>query len=142
MNAAVNAASGPEAGCVVRGGTPYLSPQGTLYTPGVSAQAVGSKALFLGVVTLQPGARTKAHIHERHESAFYVLSGSDIELWSGAHLQHRCAAQPGDYLFIPAGVAHVAVNRGDVPAVFVGARNEPTASESACMTPQLDALVP
>jgi uncharacterized RmlC-like cupin family protein len=50
--------------------------------------------------------------------------------------------RPGDYLYIPANVLHVAVNRGSEPAVFLGARNEPTAQESVVMHPEMDANVP
>jgi len=53
-----------------------------------------------------------------------------VELWSGEQLEHREVARPGDFLFIPANVPHVAVNRGATPAVFVGVRDEPTAQES------------
>jgi hypothetical protein len=88
------------------------------------------------------GKRTKAHVHEQHESAFYFLSGDEIELWIGARLQHCEKARPGDYLFILANVPHVAVNRGSQPAVFVGARNEATAQESVIMHPELDSAVP
>lgn len=127
---------------VVRGGQPFRSAQGTVYAPGISGETVGSRSLFLGIVTLPPGERTRAHVHERHESAFYVLSGNDIELLSGEHLEHRQVAQQGDYLFIPPNVAHVAVNRSTTqPAVFVGARNEPSAMESVRMRPELDAAV-
>jgi uncharacterized RmlC-like cupin family protein len=140
---AMNATHDTAAARVVHGSEPYRSPQGTVYAPGISSQTAGSNTLFLGMVTLPPGERTKAHIHERHESAFYVLSGPEVELWSGPLLQHRTLAHAGDYLFIPPGVPHVAVNRSATePAVFIGARNEPTASESVLMTPQLDARVP
>jgi len=44
-------------------------------------------------------------------------------------------------MFIPAGIPHVAVNRGSAAAVFVGARNEPTAQESVIMHPELDGAV-
>lgn len=119
------------------------SPQGSIYAPGVSAQSAGSQHLFLGVVTLPPGERTRAHVHEEHESAFYVLSGDDIELWSGERLEHCEHARAGDYLYIPPMVPHVAVNRSrTTPAVFVGARNEPTAMESVAMRPELDRCVP
>lgn len=127
---------------VVRGGQPFRSQQGTVYAPGINAETVGARTLFLGLVTLPPGERTRAHVHELHESAFYVLSGSDIELWSGANLEHREVAGPGDYLFIPPNVPHVAVNRSKTqPAVFVGARNEPSAVECVRMRPELDAVV-
>lgn len=129
-------------GLVVRGGEPYRSPQGTVYEPGISAQTAAAKVLFLGIVTLAPGQRTLAHVHESHESAFYLLSGPEVELWSGEQLEHLAVARPGDYLFIPPNVAHVAVNRSKTqPAVFVGVRNEPTAVESVRMRPELDAKV-
>ena len=70
------------------------------------------------------------------------LSGEELELWTGDQLQHCEKAHPGDYMFIPARVPHVAVNRGSVPAVVVGARNEPTAQESVIMHPELDSAVP
>jgi uncharacterized RmlC-like cupin family protein len=127
---------------VVHGSAAHTSAQGSRYAPGISAQTVGSASLFLGKVTLPPGERTKAHVHPRHESAHYMLSGEEVELWTGERLEHRHVARPGDYLFIPAGMPHVAVNRGRVPAVFVGARNEPTAQESVELLPALDALVP
>jgi uncharacterized RmlC-like cupin family protein len=128
--------------CVVHESRSYKSQQGSLYTPAISAETVGAKSLFFGIVTIPPGERTKAHVHEFHESAFYVLSGEDIELWSGEALEHREVARAGDYLFIPANVPHVAVNRGATEAVFVGARNEPTAQESVVMRPELDRRVP
>ena len=82
-------------------------------------------------------------MHEHHESAFFVLSGSDIELWSGERLENCATAQQGDYLFIPRNVPHVAVNRSATqPAVFFGVRDDPTAQESVVMRPELDGRVP
>lgn len=127
---------------VVHGVQPYRSEQGSVYTPAISAETVGAKRLFFGIVTIPIGERTKAHLHQFHESAFYVLSGENIELWSGEALEHCEVANAGDYLFIPANVPHVAVNRGTSGAVFVGARNEPTARESVVMRPELDSYVP
>lgn len=129
-------------GCVVQGADSYVSKQGSIYAPGISAETVGSKAVFLGIVTIAPECRTKAHLHEFHESAFYMMSGDAVELCTGSRLEHRETAHAGDYLFIPAQVPHVAVNRGKSPAVFIGVRNEATAQESVVMLPALDALVP
>ncbi len=130
-------------GRVVRGGESYEGKQGLDYTPGISADSVGSRALWVGSVTLPPnGGRTKAHLHEDHESAFYMISGDEAELWSGEQLEHREVARPGDYVYIPAGVPHVAVNRSEVPAVFVGARTDPNEQESVVMRPELDERVP
>ena len=88
-------------GRVVKGGAGYRAEQGSDYLPGISAETVGSQALWLGIVTLPPGQRTKAHVHERHETAFYMMSGDEVELWTGDGLQHCDRVQPGDYLFIP-----------------------------------------
>ena len=127
---------------VVRGSKPYTSTQGSSYSPGVSEETTGATSLFLGIVTLPPGERTKAHRHERHESAHYMLSGEEVELWIGPRLEQRHVARPGDYLFVPAGMPHVAVNRSNTTAVFVGARNDATAQESVLLLPELDSLVP
>ena len=94
-------------------------------------------------MTLPPGGgRTKAHIHENHESAFYLISGEEVEVFTVEQLEHRNVAHAGDYLYFPAGVPHVAVNRGETPAVFVGARTDPNEEESVVMGPELDAKVP
>lgn len=136
------ASSGMKAVVVRGGGAGYRAKQGSDYLPGISLETVGAKALWLGVASIPPGQRTKAHVHERHETAFYMLSGDDLEMWTGDQLQFRDIVRPGDYLYIPANVLHVAVNRGSQPAVFVGARNEPTAQESVVMYPEMDARVP
>ncbi len=120
----------------------YRSQQGSDYAGAISKETVGARDIWLGRVTIPAGGRTKAHVHEHHESAFYMLEGHNVELWTGAQLQHRAVANAGDYLYIPANVPHVAVNRGEVDAVFIGVRNEPTAQESVIMHPELDAKVP
>jgi uncharacterized RmlC-like cupin family protein len=90
-----------------------------------------------------PGGRTTSHIHAHHESAFYMVSGDEVEVWTGDRLEHKEIARPGDYIFIPPQVPHVVVNRNETtPAVFVGARNEPTAQENVVMLPDLDSLIP
>ena len=127
---------------IIRGGKSYTAEQGSDYQPGVSAEMVGSEHLFLGQVTLPPGRRTKAHVHERHETAMYMISGEPIDLYSGRNLEHHELISPGDYFYIPANVLHVAVNRTAMPAVFIGTRNEATVNESVVLHPEMDALVP
>jgi len=129
-------------GVVVKGASGYRVEQGSDYQPGVSAKAVGSRVLWLGLMTLPPGARTKAHVHEHHETALYMMSGDLLELWTGDDLEHCDSVRPGDYIYIPTNVLHVAVNRGATPAVFMGCRNEATAQESLVMRPEMDARVP
>jgi uncharacterized RmlC-like cupin family protein len=129
-------------GVVVKAGAEHRVKQGADYQPGVSAETVGSQVIWLGLMTLPPGARTKAHIHEHHETALYMMSGGALELWTGDELEHCDNVKPGDFIYIPANVLHVAVNRGTTPAAFVGSRNEATAQESLVLRPEMDARVP
>ena len=127
---------------VVRQGNAYQGKQGPSYAPGVSAQSVGARGIWLGMVTIDPGARTRAHYHAGHESAFYVVSG-ELELWFGDGLREYEIARPGDYLYIPAGVSHVAINRSATePVVVIGGRTDPSEQESVVLQPELDARAP
>jgi uncharacterized RmlC-like cupin family protein len=137
-----NAIAALHKGSVVKSGAGYRAEQGSDYEPGVSAETVGSKALWLGRITLPAGKRTRAHVHEHHETALHMLSGEEMELWTGDQLQYRDIVRPGDYIFIPANMLHVAVNRSAQPAVFIGARNEATAQESVLLRPEMDRKVP
>lgn len=129
-------------GLVVKGASGYRAEQGSDYNPGISAETVGSQVIWLGLITLPPGARTKAHVHEHHETALYMMSGDALELWTGDELEHCDNVRPGDYVYIPANVLHVAVNRGAAPAMFMGCRNEATAQESLVLRPEMDTRVP
>ena len=137
-----NAVAAAQKAFVVQSGAGYCAEQSSDYEPGVSAETVGSKSIWLGKITLPPGKRTRAHVHEHHETAFYMLSGDEMELWTGDQLQYRDIVQPGDYVFIPANMLHVAVNRGVHSAVLIGSRNEATAQESVVFRPEMDRKVP
>ena len=137
-----NAFATPEKGFVVKSSAGYRSEQGSDYEPGVSAEPVGSKSIWLGMITLPPGKRTRAHVHEHHETSMYMLSGDEMELWTGDQLQFRDIVRPGDYIFIPANILHVAVNRGARSAVLIGSRSEATAQESVVFRPEMDGRVP
>lgn len=130
-------------GCrVIRATEVYEGKQGPTYAGSVSAKSVGSRGIWLGMVTMAPGGRTKAHFHEDHETAFYVLNG-ECDLWWGEVLQECEIARTGDYIYIPAGVSHVAVNRSQTePFVVVGCRTDPSEQESVRLQPELDARVP
>ena len=126
---------------VIRSVESYQGKQGPTYTGGISAESVGAQAVWLGMIRMPPGARTKAHFHEQHETAMYVVSG-EADLWYGEDLSQHEIARTGDYLYIPAGVSHVAVNRSQTePVVVVGARTDPNEQESVVLQPELDALV-
>jgi uncharacterized RmlC-like cupin family protein len=109
------------------------------YHAGIVAETVGSEKLALQLVRIQPGVRSQAHSHGDHESAVYVLEG-EVVTWFGDELLKHATARPGDFVFIPAGVTHVAANYGDVDAVALVARSDPDGQESVKTFPKLDRL--
>ena len=109
---------------VVRGtGSAALAEQGSVYSSGVSAETTGAAELWLGIISLPPGKRTAAHHHAAHETALYMMSGVEVDLYTGPALERHDHLRPGDYLFIPAGLPHVAINHSDATAVFMGRTN-------------------
>ncbi len=127
---------------VIRSVEAYDGKQGPSYAGGVSSESVGARAIWLGTVTIPPSGRTRAHLHDGHETAIYVLSG-ECDLWYGEELRDHEVARAGDYLYIPAGVPHVAVNRSQTePLVAVGGRTDPNEQESVVLLPELDDHVP
>jgi uncharacterized RmlC-like cupin family protein len=109
------------------------------YRAGVVAETVASERLALQLVRIQPGVRSQAHSHGEHESAVYVLEG-EVVTWFGDELLKHVTARAGDFVYIPAGVTHVAANYGDADAVALVARTDPNGQEDVKMFPKLDRL--
>jgi len=127
---------------VVRSTTMYEGKQGPAYAQGVSAETTGATGLWMGRVEIGPGSRTKAHFHEHHETAIYIMDG-EVDMWSGPQLERHEVARAGDYVYIPAGVPHVAANRSATHAVHAMiARTDPNEQESAVLTPDLEQHLP
>ena len=97
--------------------------------------------ICMHVVTIPPGARAKAHLHESHETAIYVLSGEAVTFF-GDRLEEQAVTRAGDMFYIPAGVPHLPANLSDAPVTAVIARTDPNEQESVVLLPDLDALVP
>jgi uncharacterized RmlC-like cupin family protein len=113
---------------------------GVTYAAGISAASVGAGALCLQLATLPPGARSKAHQHDDHESAAYVTEGTMV-LLHGPRLDRRSVAAAGDFLYIPPGVPHVVLNPSETEtAVAVLARTDPHEQEEITERPDLEAL--
>src|SRR5262245_61292457 len=93
--------------CVrVQAGEAAEGATGLTYAAGISATTAGAAGLCLQLASLPPGARARAHRHDGHESAAYVIEG-ELILWFGEQLEHRLEARPGDFLYIPSGVPHL-----------------------------------
>lgn len=125
---------------VVRAGESYAGKQGLSYSHGISAETAGSRGLCLHRLTIRPGERGRAHVHEAHESAIFVLEG-DAEFWWGERLEHHEVCRTGDFVYIPAGVPHLPANRGTTPCEAVVARTDAGDEESVILRPDLDELV-
>ncbi len=98
-------------------------------TSGVSNRTADARALCLHLVMIPPGTRGMPHFHEGHETAIYAVSGQ-TEVWHGDGLVKRTVVRAGDFMYIPPGIPHLPVNRGDVTAIAVVARTDPEETES------------
>lgn len=95
------------------------------YFIGISGATVGARGLSMHLVVIPPGARAEPHLHEGYETGIYVLEGR-VETRYGAGLAHRVVSEPGDFLFIPPGEPHEAINLSATePARAIVARNDP-----------------
>lgn len=119
----------------------YAGKQGFSYNAGISAESAGATGICMHLLTIQPGDRARAHLHENHETAIYVLSG-ESEMWYGPRLEHHVTVGAGEMLYIPAGMPHLPANRSGEPVTAVIARTDPNEQESVVLLPELDALVP
>lgn len=68
-----------------------------------------------------PGFDTGAHVHERLEETWYVLSG-ELEFRVG---EEMFTAGVGATVFVPPGVAHAFANRSDANASFLLSMSPP-----------------
>lgn len=127
--------------CVlVRAGDAAEGRTGVTYAAGISAATAGANALCLQLASLPPGARSRAHQHDEHESAAYVIDG-EMVLWFGERLEDKVVARPGDFLYIPQGVPHLVANASETErAVAVLARTDPNEQEEITDLPALDEL--
>jgi uncharacterized RmlC-like cupin family protein len=95
------------------------------YFLGISGQTAGARGLAMHLVVIPPGARATPHIHIGYETGIYVLEGRVMTRW-GPALEHEVISEAGDFLFVPPGVPHEAINLSQTePARAVVARNDP-----------------
>jgi len=129
--------SGKDSCRLIRGESSYEGLQGLTYFAGISAQSSGSRGLCMHLLKMPPGARAKAHLHEGHETAIYVLSGQ-ASMWYGEAMEHHMTVRAGDYVYIPAGVPHLPYNPGPDETVAIISRTDPNEQESVVLRPDLD----
>jgi uncharacterized RmlC-like cupin family protein len=102
-----------------------MSRQRLPYFIGISGDTVGAGGLSMHIVVIPPGARATPHVHVGYETGIYVLEGRVCTRW-GEALEHEIISEAGDFLFLPPGVPHEAINLSATePARAVVARNDP-----------------
>jgi len=100
------------------------------YFVGVSGVTVGATGLSMHMVVIPPGARADPHAHRGYETAIYVLEGRVETRW-GEGLAESVVSGPGEFLFIPPGVPHEAINcSATEPARAIVARNDPAEQDN------------
>jgi uncharacterized RmlC-like cupin family protein len=114
---------------VIRPGAEVARRQRLDYFLGVSAETCGSTGLVMHLVVLPPGAAAEPHFHDGYQTAIYQLSGRVETRW-GAGLAESVLSEAGDFLFVPPGVPHQAVNLSETePAVAIIARSDANEEE-------------
>ena len=141
VTAQTEAAAPTEEHCIaIKPGALSVSKQGHHVFEGVSAESAGARALCMHVIAIPPAGRARAHLHEDHESAAYVLEG-EIICWYGDRLQHRFTLRAGEMAYIPAGVPHLPINASATePVRCIVARTDPNEQESVVLLPELEGL--
>lgn len=85
----------------------------------VSATVAGSTGLYSSVVTTRPGAKTRIHHHGPCETSIFILSGRARFTFGPTGLESAFHAEAGDFVYIPAGEAHVEENASAVEELVV-----------------------
>lgn len=100
------------------------------YFVGISGQTVGAAGLSMHLVVIPPGARAEPHAHRGYETGIYVLEGRVETRW-GEGLAQSVISEPGDFLYIPAGVPHEAINLSATEAArAIVSRNDPAEQDN------------
>ena len=109
----------------LRPGHEVMTRQRLPYFIGISGKTVDSTGLSMHLVVIPAGANAEAHIHVGYETGIYVLEGRVLTRW-GSKLENEVVSEAGDFLFVPPGVPHEAVNLSSTEAArAVVARNDP-----------------
>ncbi len=125
---------------VIRSGASYVGQQGFTYLAGLTGTTAGSRALCMTLLTLPDDARAKTHLHQGIETAAYVIEG-EMEMYYGPRLQHLLHARAGEYVYVPADMPHLVLNRSGAPCRALVAHSAGDDQAGIVLLPDLDALI-
>lgn len=114
---------------------PIISPQGQVLIPTITQEFCGAKGLSACMVVMPPGKTSKAHLHQNNEIIVIVIEGYAATL-IGPEMEPVFHG-PGEFIFIPEGVVHAAVNLSTVNRlVAIEVRTDPKFNEDVVLTPE------
>lgn len=125
---------------VIRSGDAYQGKQGLTYVRGLTGETAGSRSICMTVLVMPNGARAKTHLHREIETAAYVIDGH-AEMFYGPRLEHHIEAGAGEYMYIPADVPHLVMNRSGAPVTALVAHTAANDQEGIVLLPDLDAVI-
>ncbi|MFN8573054.1 MAG: cupin domain-containing protein [Gemmatimonadaceae bacterium] len=124
---------------VVPCGSAYTGQQGFTYLTGLTASTTGSTALCMTVLTLPDGAKAKTHLHRGIETGAYIINGL-VDMYYGPQLEHHLTARTGEYVYVPADMPHLVMNRSGQPCTALVAHSSADDQDGIVLLPELDAL--
>ena len=90
---------------------------------GVAASTVGAEKIWVGYVTMAPGAASGVHHHGPIESSIYIISGR-ARFRFGDGLSEEAEAGPGDFIYVPPEAVHQEINvDANEPVTMIVARD-------------------
>lgn len=126
---------------VIPSGAAYEGQQGLTYLAGLTGATAGSHAICMTLAVLPPGARAKTHLHRGIETAVYVIEGEAV-MYSGEHLEEMVVGHAGEYMYVPADVPHLVMNRSGGVCRAVVAHTASDDQTGIVMLPELDRIHP
>lgn len=118
-----------------------LGRQGQHLIPCVTTETCGAEGISAGLVHMPPGKTSKAHYHAHSEIVVVCLRGTAATLIGPRLTPHIHG--PGEFIFIPDGVVHVAVNLSDTEELVAAEmRTDPHFDDDVVLTPEFEAAVP
>jgi uncharacterized RmlC-like cupin family protein len=90
----------------------------------LSADSVGSRAIWMGETHVAAGVASGPHHHGESETGIYIVSGNPEFIYQEEGREVRLRTKPGDYIYVPPFAHHIESNaHSDEDAVVVIARS-------------------
>ncbi|MGI8312195.1 cupin domain-containing protein [Saccharopolyspora hattusasensis] len=116
--------------------SPVVGPQGQELYSCVTAANSGATGISAGMVVMPPGGISRPHLHAHSEIIVCCVAGAAVTL-VGPELRPVPHAA-GEFIHIPAGVVHVAVNLSSAATlVAIEMRTDPMFNEDVVVLPDL-----